>query len=87
MGNDPERGLNSRLSDAAVCYRAAVRPFFGNWPNAAVAIGSNHLQNVTSSHIFCVRSNFFIQNRYSMKTYYSLLSDALVTLNNVVNVN
>ena len=37
--------------------------------------------------LFLHEIKVFIKNRYSMITYYSLLSYVLVTLNNVVNVN
>ena len=45
-----------------------------------VIIGSNHLQNLTIHFCqvtFLCEVKFFIQNRYSMKIHYSLLSYAL----------
>ena len=70
-----------------------LRPTVLGFLKAYVRYNKNTVQWVKSSakcdvqsHFLC-EVKFFIQNRYSMKIYYSLLSYALVTLNNVVNVN
>ena len=80
--------LPKRLPVEHTCF--GVRNIGGWGVSFFPYIGSNHLQNLTGHFCqvtFLREVKVFIQNRYSMKTYYSLLSYALVTLNHVVNVN